>query len=74
VETGMFDFVNSAKPVRVNVPSGAPAWSGKTGTFTGENAAENWGNAFRGKGWEGTNYLGGTVNGNIGLTIETYTP
>jgi hypothetical protein len=74
VGTNMFSYVNSAKNVRVKVPSDAPAWNGKTGTFIGEDAAGNWGNAFRGGGWDGIDYLGGTVNGNISLTIETYTP
>jgi hypothetical protein len=66
--TNMFDFV-TGKTVTVKVPSGATGYGASpTDTTTG-----NWGNAFRGKGWDGTNYLGGTVNGNINLTIE-YTP
>jgi hypothetical protein len=32
----------------------------------------NWGNAFRGKGWNGISYLTGTVNGNISLAFTTY--
>jgi hypothetical protein len=65
-------FLN--KTVTVKVPSGTTAWTGKTGNFTTDTATENRGNAFRGRGWDGTGYLDGTANSNISLTIETYTP
>jgi hypothetical protein len=54
------------KTVKVKVPSGATGY----GTSPANTADHNWGNAFRGNGWDGTNYLYGGVNGNITLTIE----
>jgi hypothetical protein len=62
----------STKPVTVKVPSGITAWDSivSGSPYQGGNTTNNWGNAFRGKGWDGTNYLGGTVNGNINLTIQ----
>jgi hypothetical protein len=69
----IFDGVIAAKTVTVRVPSGAAAWTGKTGSFTTDTATGHWGNAFRGKGWDGTLYLDGTVNSNITLTV-TDTP
>jgi hypothetical protein len=57
------------KSVTVKVPSGATGY-GTVPFDNGDTSADNWGNAFRGKGWDGTSYLTGTVNGNITLTIE----
>jgi hypothetical protein len=68
--TNMFNGVDSAKNVTVKVPSGATGY-GTPGTYTGADAADNWGNAFRGKGWDGSGCLTGTLNSNISLTIET---
>ncbi|MDR1373944.1 MAG: leucine-rich repeat domain-containing protein [Treponema sp.] len=74
----MFFNISAPKTVTVKVPSGAAAWNGKTGSFTGaENTTggPHWGEGFRGKGWNGTAYQSsGTVNTNINLTIQTYTP
>jgi hypothetical protein len=71
----MFYYVTSPKTVTVKVPSGAAAWNGKTGSFTGAGTADNWGNGFRGGGWNGSNMRNGSyVNSNISLTIETYNP
>jgi hypothetical protein len=74
--SGMFSHVGTAKTVTVKVPSGEAAWDGKTGTYSGGSPyAENWGNGFRGGGWDGSAFLSGNaVNGNITLIIETYTP
>ncbi|MDR0690259.1 MAG: leucine-rich repeat domain-containing protein, partial [Spirochaetaceae bacterium] len=70
----MFASASEAKIVTVKVPSGEAAWSGKTGTFNETGPyTDNWGNGFRGKGWDGSNYGSGTVNSYISLTI-TYTP
>jgi hypothetical protein len=71
----MFEVVTGTKSVTVKVPSGADAWTGKTGSFTdAENTTGGpyWGEGFRGKGWTGDGaYVdGGTVNENISLTIE----
>jgi hypothetical protein len=66
----MFNNVNSAKTVKVRIPSTATGYGSAPANTTGNN----WGNAFRGKGWNGTSYRSGTVNGNITLTFETYNP
>ena len=68
--SGLFNGVSS-KSVTVKIPEGAAGY----GTIPFNNAdttAENWGNAFRGMGWDGTNYLGEPVKENIILTIEEY--
>jgi hypothetical protein len=72
--TEMFYAVyDGTKSVTVKVPDNA-AWSGKTGSFTGNNAADTWGNGFRGGGWNGTNMTDGSkINENINLTIEIQT-
>jgi hypothetical protein len=71
----MFFGIFSAKNVTVEVPSGAAEGSGKTGSLTG--ATVNWGNGFRGGGWDSSAfqpYGASRVNSNINLTIETYAP
>jgi hypothetical protein len=65
--TVIFHDVTSPKTVTVKVPSGVSGY----GSSPANTTDDNWGNAFRGKGWDGTDYLGGTVNGNITLTIQT---
>jgi hypothetical protein len=60
----MFSSISSAKSVTVQVPTGATGY----GSSPTDDSTENWGNAFRGMGWNGS-YLTGTVNGNISLTI-----
>jgi hypothetical protein len=40
------------------------------GNNPSDGTTDNWGNAFRGKGWDGENYLTGTVNTNITLSFE----
>ncbi|MDR0732148.1 MAG: leucine-rich repeat domain-containing protein, partial [Treponema sp.] len=73
LEWHIFALVDVAKPVTVRVPAGAAAWSGKTGTFSGADTTDNWGNGFRGGGWNGSALLNSSpVNSNITLTIETY--
>jgi hypothetical protein len=66
----MFDAVSSPKSVTVKVPSGAAGYGTVPGTYASSDSTDNWGNAFRGKGWDGANYLSGTVNANISLSIE----
>jgi hypothetical protein len=64
----MFDGVTS-KSVTVKVPSGATGYGvSPTDTTTG-----CWGNGFRGGGWEESAMTGGTVNGNLTLTVQ-YAP
>jgi hypothetical protein len=68
--TDMFLYVNTAKSVTVQVPSGVAAWNGKTGTFSGSGTDNNWGSGFRGGGWNGTAMTdSGLVNSNINLTV-----
>jgi hypothetical protein len=59
LEMNMFSNVTVSKNVTVKVPSGAAA------AYT-----DTWQDAFKGKGGDGT----GTLNTNITLTIQTYTP
>jgi hypothetical protein len=66
----MFHYVYATKTVTVKVPSGATGYGTVPGTYTGSGAADNWGNAFRGMGWDGSSYQGGTVNSNVSLTIQ----
>ena len=65
--TNMFGGITASQTVTVKVPAGALSAYGPPPANTTDN---NWGNAFRGKGWDGTSYLTGTVNGNITLLIE----
>jgi hypothetical protein len=55
----LYSLAGTAKTVTVTVPSGG-GWSGKTGTFSGnENTTggPHWGEGFRGKGWNGSGYV-----------------
>ena len=63
--------VNDPKNVIVRIPSGASGY-GVLPFNNADTSSSNWGNAFRGKGWDGTSYLSGTVNSNINLVFETY--
>jgi hypothetical protein len=68
---GMFSGVDSAKSVTVTIPFGMMAWSAIISAYdNNDTAANNWGNAFRGKGWDGSVYKNGPVNGSIVLAIE----
>jgi hypothetical protein len=62
----MFYDVTADKAVTVKVPSGATGY----GTVPVNTTDNNWGNAFRGRGWDGSAYGTGIVNGNIKLTVE----
>jgi hypothetical protein len=71
----MFLGVNAAKPVTIEVPSAATAWSGiiAGSPYSGTDTTDNWGNGFRGGGWNGTNLSNSTyVNSNITLIVVTY--
>jgi hypothetical protein len=57
------------KTVTVNVPSAALSAYGPVPANTTD---DNWGNAFRGKGWNGSLYLTGTVNGSVSLVFTPY--
>jgi hypothetical protein len=74
----MFQEVSSAKTVIVKVPSGAAGYA-PTGTllpvtYTGADSTVCWGNGFRGNGWDGTGFTGGSINSNITLRIEYEAP
>jgi len=70
VLTGIFEDVVTSKTVTVKFPSSATGY----GTVPTNTTSENWGNAFRGMGWDGVTTYGdaANVNGNIILIYETY--
>ncbi|MDR2370948.1 MAG: leucine-rich repeat domain-containing protein [Treponema sp.] len=68
----IFGGITMSKSVTVKVPSSATGY-GTVPFNNSDTTSNNWGNAFRGKGWDGTNYLGSLANSNITLTI-TYLP
>jgi hypothetical protein len=74
----MFSASATPKTVIVKVPAGATAWGGIIGSspYTGADITDNWGNGFRGGGWNGSTMRGGQVNlyQYITLEIEPYTP
>ena len=75
VGTGSFILAGHAsnkKAVTVRVPSSALETYGISLFSDSDTASDNWGNAFKGKGWDGTSYLSGTVVGTIALSITTY--
>jgi len=61
----LFWNVDTSKTVIINVPSGTSGY----GSSPVDSTSYNWGNAFRGIGWNGSNYQGGIVNTNINLSI-----
>jgi hypothetical protein len=70
----MFRWVNVPKYVTVKVPAGAAGYGAVPSAYSGSSAVQNWGNAFRGIGWDGSVYdpndYGATVNSNITLEIQ----
>jgi len=70
VGTGMFTNVTSLKTVTVKVPTGATGYGVIPSTYSGTSDTNNWGNAFRHKGWNGLAYLTGTVNQYVTLNIQ----
>jgi hypothetical protein len=64
------NYVSVPKTVTVLVPSGATGYGSIPATYSGSDATGKWGNAFRGKGWNGTSYGAGTVNSNVTLKID----
>jgi hypothetical protein len=75
LEYGMFFGVSSTKIVTVKVPSGATGYNTNNAlpvTITGSDTTENWGNGFRGGGWDGNAIAyAQSVNSYISLTIKT---
>jgi hypothetical protein len=69
----MFYQVNDPKFVTVKVPGTASGYAASLpATYSGADTTDNWGNGFRGGGWNGSSMRSGTVNSNIRLTVETY--
>jgi hypothetical protein len=74
----MFADIDTALTVTVKIPESAKSAYGVpnlpgTNFNNSDTSTNNWGNAFRGKGWNGgTNYYNGEVNTNITLVFETY--
>jgi hypothetical protein len=70
----MFYDVSVTKNVIVKVPSDATGWDSIIGSYTGSDTSNNWGNGFRGGGWESNGFFYGmgdsdNVNDNINLTV-----
>jgi hypothetical protein len=67
-------IVSPGKNVTVKVPTSATAWSGIIGgsPYSGTNTTDNWGNGFRGGGWNGSVMIASSSNINslITLTVE----
>ena len=68
--TTMFNEIYSTKNVTVRIPAGATGY----GASEYNKPNNNWGNGFRGKGWDGTKCLLDDMNSNINLVIQTYQP
>ena len=67
----MFGSINGAKAVTVKVPSGATGYGTLPSTYSGSYSTVNWGNGFRGKGWDGSAFISyGSINSYITLTIQ----
>jgi hypothetical protein len=66
----LFNGVKGDKTVTVTVPNNAN-WNGKTGSFTSTNSTVNWGNGFRGGGWDGATFTAiDKISSYITLTIQ----
>jgi len=69
----LFVGVSSAKTLIIRVPNVA-AWNSIVAgsPYTGTDTTQNWGNGFRGMGWNGSSTTGGPVNNNITLLVQYY--
>jgi hypothetical protein len=66
----LFYYVSS-KTVTVKVPSGASGYGTIPNTYSGTDTSVNWGNGFRGGGWDGSGFVEyGEVNSNITLYVQ----
>jgi hypothetical protein len=75
VGTNIFADIDVNRPVTVRIPSGSLEAYNPGGTFNNaDTATNNWGNAFRGKGWDRDTGIYGGFGGNgfIQLTFEGY--
>jgi uncharacterized repeat protein (TIGR02543 family) len=67
------EYTYSAKIVTVMVPAGATGYGTIPSTYSGTDTTENWGNGFRGGGWDGTGFdhvIASGINRNITLTVQ----
>jgi len=69
VGINMFQSITAAQTITVQVPAGATGYGILPETYSGDDSTENWGNALRGLGWNGDDYLTGTPNDHITLII-----
>ena len=69
--TNIFNDVGTLKTVIVKRPEGVIGWEGDL-PFNNLDTNNNWGNAFKGRGWtqSSNSYGRGNVNSNINLVIE----
>jgi hypothetical protein len=65
---GIFEGVSPT--VTVKVPTDATGYGTIPATYSGNNTSENWGNGFRGGGWDGSGFLRGGINSYITLKVE----
>jgi hypothetical protein len=71
-----FPYYYNNNVITVLVPNGAIGYADSLPfNVTGDDSTPNWGNAFRYLGWDGANYLNGSLNennlfGRINLTID----
>jgi hypothetical protein len=67
----MFSGVTTFKSVTVKVPSGAAGYGAIPDSYTGGDTTPNWGNGFRGGGWNGSVMTNSSdINSNITLRVE----
>jgi len=69
---GVNIFFEAAKTVNVFVPRTARGYGDIPAVYEGDDTSQNWGNGFRGKGWDGFigGYNVGAVNPNITVNIN----
>ena len=69
--TNIFNGVGTSKTIIIKRPEGVIGWPGDI-PFNNSDTNNNWGNAFRGRGWtqSSNSYGRGNVNSNINLIIE----
>jgi hypothetical protein len=69
---GMFDGITAAKTVTVKVPTLATGYGTISAIYDETSSyTENWGNGFRGRGWDGLAFTPyGSINNNITLVIQ----
>jgi hypothetical protein len=74
----VFSNVDTPKTVTVKVPQDATGYVPTTEpettlpvTYSGNDDTEAWGNGFRGRGWDGSDFMdSGYINTYITLTID----